>query len=201
VQQFPAHLELAREGDRADFLHVVIDGLVEIFATHIERETTLGMARPQNTFIVASVVLDRIYLESTRVLEPAKILMIPATAVRQAMVEDAAFATTIATELVDACRNNVRELKNQKLRSSLERLAAWMLLRDRETGAAHRFTIPFEKKILAAHLGIAPEALSRSFATLSKYNVVINGAEVEIRDTDALERLARLNPLIDDPNA
>ena len=26
MQQFPAHLELAREGDRADFLHVVIDG-------------------------------------------------------------------------------------------------------------------------------------------------------------------------------
>ena len=46
-----------------------------------------------------------------------------------------------------------------------------------------------------------PEALSRSFATLAKYNVVITGADVEIREPEALERLAKLNPLIDDPNA
>ena len=83
--------------------------------------------------------------------------MIPAMSVRKAMVEDGAFATMIATELADAYRNNVRELKNQKLRSSLERLAAWMLLRDRETGGTHRFTIPFEKKVLAAHMGIGPK--------------------------------------------
>lgn len=201
LQKFPMHLELVKEGERADFLHVVIDGSVEIFATHWERETTLEIIRPPNTFIVASVVLDRIHLKSARVLETARILMIPALSVRKAMVEDGAFATTIATELADAYRNNVRELKNQKLRSSLERLAAWLLLRDRETGSTHRFTLPFEKKVLAAHVGIVPEALSRSFATLAKYNVVITGADVEIREPQALERLAKLNSLIDDPNA
>lgn len=201
LQKFPARLELAREGDRADFLHVMIDGSVEIFATHVERETTLGIVRPPNTFIVASVALDRVYLASARILEPARILMIPGNSIRKAMVEDGAFATTIATELADAYRNKVRELKNQKLRPSLERLAAWMLLRDRETGGTRRFTIPFEKKVLAAHMGIAPEALSRGFATLAKYNVVINGAEVQIRELEALERLAKLNPLIDDPHA
>ncbi len=32
LQKFPARIELAREGERPDFLHVVIDGLVEIYA-------------------------------------------------------------------------------------------------------------------------------------------------------------------------
>ena len=41
-----AHLELVKEGERADFLHVVIDGSAEIFATHWERETTLEIIRP-----------------------------------------------------------------------------------------------------------------------------------------------------------
>lgn len=201
LQKFPARLELAREGDRADFLHVVIDGLVEIYATYFERETTLEVIGPPNIFIVASVVLDRINLRSARVLEPAKILLIPALAVREAMVEDGAFATTVAAELANSDRSNVRELKNQKLRSSLERLAAWIVLRDRESGRTHRFAIPFEKKVLAARVGIVPEALSRSFATLAKYNVVVTGSEVEILEPDALERLAKLDPLIDDPNA
>ena len=30
---------------------------------------------------------------------------------------------------------------------------------------------------------------------------MIKGADVEIREPEALERLAKLNPLIDDPNA
>ena len=63
LQKFPAHLELAREGERANFLHVVIDGSVEIFAKHGERETTLGIVRAPNTFIIASVALDRVNLE------------------------------------------------------------------------------------------------------------------------------------------
>ncbi len=30
LQRFPAHVELVREGDPPDFLHVVIDGQVEV---------------------------------------------------------------------------------------------------------------------------------------------------------------------------
>ncbi len=201
LQKFPTCVQLAREGDLGDFLHVVIDGLIEIYATHLDRETTLEIIGPPNAFVVASVVLDCIYLKSARVLTPATILLIPAEAVRKAMLEDGVFATRIAAALAEADRNTVRELKNQKLRSSLERLAAWLVLRDRQTGSSHRFTIPFEKKVLAAQMGIVPQALSRCFANLAKYNVMIKGAEIEILEPDALERLAKLNPLIDDADA
>ncbi|WP_446737731.1 hypothetical protein [Rhodoblastus sp. 17X3] len=65
------------------------NGSVKIFATHAERETTLEIVRPPNTFIVASVVLKHIYLKSARILEPAKILTIPAILIRKAMVHQA----------------------------------------------------------------------------------------------------------------
>ena len=81
-----------------------------------------------------------------------------------------------------AYRNVAQELKNQKLRTSLERLANWLVHRDKETGGAHRFVIPFEKKVLAARLGMAPEALSRAFATLAKFDVQIDGASVIVKD-------------------
>ncbi len=114
------------------------------------------------------------------------------------MRQDAGFATAIATELACAYRNVAQELKNQKLRSSLERLANWLVQRDKETGSLHRFDIPFEKKTLAARLGMAPEALSRAFATLAKYDVRVDGASVVVTDWTALERLAHPDPLIDD---
>lgn len=198
VQRFPAHTQLCREGERADFLYAVLSGAIELTASWLDRETTIAVIGSPHTFIVAAVVLDRLYLQSARVLEPSRILMLPSEPVRKAMRADAGFATAIAEEMANAYRNVAQELKNQKLRTSLERLANWLVHRDKETGGAHRFIIPFEKKVLAARLGMAPEALSRAFATLAKYDVRVDGASVIVKDWAALEKLAHPDPLIDD---
>ncbi len=198
AQRFPAHTQLTKEGEKADFLYAVLSGSVELSAAWQDRETTIAVIGPPHTFIVAAVVLDRLYLQSSHVLEPARILMLPSGSVRQAMRQDAGFATAVAAEMAIAYRTVAQELKNQKLRTSLERLANWLVHRDKETGGSHRFIIPFEKKILAARLGMAPEVLSRAFATLAQYDVRVDGATVIVKDWSALEKLAHPDPLIDD---
>ena len=117
------------------------------------------------------------------------------------MRRDAGFANHMAIELATAYRYVTKDLKNQKLRSGLERLANWLLQRDAETGGSHRVVIPFEKKVLAAQLGMVPENLSRGFASLARYGVKVHGAEVEISDPKALETLAKPDALIDDPSS
>ena len=198
VQRFPAHTRLTREGESADFLYAILSGAIELSASWGGRETTISVIGPPHTFIVAAVVLDRLYLQSAQTLEPARILMLPSESVRRAMATDAGFATAIAGEMAISYRIVAQELKNQKLRTSLERLANWLVHRDKETGGAHRFDIPFEKKVLAARLGMAPEALSRAFATLAKFDVRVAGAHVVVKDWAALEKLANPDPLIDD---
>lgn len=199
LHKFPERIDLAREGDAADFLHVVVSGAVELYARYRDRETTIEVIGPPNSFIAAAVVLDRPYLKSARVIEPARILMLPAASVRKALGEDAGFALRISTELATAYRYITKDLKNQKLRTGLERLANWLVWRDREVGASHRVLIPFDKKVLAAQLGMVPENLSRGFATLARFGVKVKGAQVEIGDPRALEQLAKPDPLIDDP--
>jgi len=198
LQRFPGSVELLREGDRADFLHVVVEGQVEVFATYRDRETTIAVYGPGQSFIVAAVVLDRVYLKSARTLSSARVLLIPSTAVHRVFAVDAAFARALTQELAVAYRDVVKELKNQKLRSSLERLANWLLAQDAETGSKASFTLPFEKKTLASRLGMAPEVLSRSFASLVPYKVLVNGSKVEIGDIDALRKLAKPAATIDD---
>lgn len=200
LQRFPAHVELVKEGWPADFLHVVVDGQVEVFAAYRDRETTVSVLGPGHSFIVAAVILDRVYLKSARALSPARILMIPADAVRQYFATDAAFARALAIELAIAYRGVVKELKNQKLRSSLERLANWLIASDIESGSKHRFVLPFDKKVLAARLGMAPEVLSRSFSALAPYRVKVSGPSIELGDLEALRKLAQPSPTIDDPD-
>ena len=146
VQRFPAHTQLTQEGERADFLYAVLSGDVELTASYLDRETTIAVIGPPHTFIVAAVVLDRLYLQSARVLEPSRILMLPAEPLRKAMRNDAGFATAIADEMANAYRNVAQELKNQKLRTSLERLANWWCIATRKPAEAIASPYPSRKK-------------------------------------------------------
>lgn len=198
LQRFPPHVELIREGDPADFLHLVIEGHVEVFARHQDRETTVSVVGPGNCFITAAVVVDRVYLKSARTLTSARVLLIPASAVRRCFERDAAFTRSLARDLALAYRSVVKELKNQKLRSGIERLANWLLVAQSEAGGGTTFKLPFEKKVLAARLGLAPEVLSRAFGTLAAYDVRVAGSRVEIRNHEALRKLAKPALTIDD---
>ena len=190
VQRFPQHLDLILEGQPADFLHIIVDGRVEMFSALRERETTVSILCANDCFIVASVLLDRIYLQSARVLQPARILMIPADLVRQLSREDLLFSQALINELAVSYRDMVRELKNQKLRTALERLANWILIYHKESGGLASFELPFNKHTLASHLGLAPAVLSRSFSALISYNVFVSGSRIIINDVAALEILA-----------
>lgn len=199
LQRFPAGVELIRESDPADFLYVVVEGTVEMFAEHAGRETTLAIILPLGLFILAAVLTDAPYLQSARTLERSRILMIPASAVREAMAADAAFSAAIVQELAAGYRDLVRHVKDQKLRPGVERLANWLLHAHDVQGCNGRVEIAIEKRLLASLLGMTPENLSRAFRTLRPYGVCVDGAVVTIVDRDDLARLAKPSRFIDDP--
>ena len=197
LQRFPQHVALISEGSLPDFLHVVVDGSVEMFCSHGGHETTIDIMQPVTTFILAAVIRDEVYLKSARTLTPAQILMIPANTVRDVFGRDAGFARAIVNELAERYRSVVRALKNEKLRSSAERLANWILQTNALQGDQHHIEMTFDKRTLASRLGMTPENLSRNFALLAKYGVKSSGRDIVIEDSSALKRFAKPNALID----
>lgn len=197
LQRFPAGTTLLLEGDQVDFLYVLLDGIVELEGTWNDRETTLAILRPVSTFILAAVVLDADGLMSARTVERSDILMLSGAAIRRVMDEDARFAVAVAQEMAGCYRGLVRTLKNHKLRGGLERLANYLITQRLRQGGDATFTLPHEKRMLASLLGMTPENLSRSLAALTDYGVEINGPKVTITRPQALERLAKPDPLID----
>lgn len=197
LQRFPERVVLIREGDPPDFLHIVIDGTVELFAGLGERESTMTVLSPVSTFILAAVLKDAVYLMSARTRTPSRILMIPSRNVRGAMEEDAAFARSIVTELANCYRGVVRNQKNLKLRTGVERLASYLAHQHIRQGGDGRLTLPIDKKTLASMLGMTPENLSRSFSILRRIGVTVDGPEITIESFDAVMETARTAPLID----
>jgi len=198
LQRFPEHVVLIDEGTLPDFLHIVVDGTVELFSRSAGHETTLDIIRPVTTFVLAAVIRDEIYLKSARTLTPTQILMLPAASVRDLFDRDAHFARAIVTELASRYRSLVRALKDQKLRNGAERLANWILNADRRQGGQGRVKLGHDKRTLASRLGMTPENLSRNLAGLSAHGVTGGGREILISDREALLRFAKPTPLIDD---
>ena len=198
LQTFPAQAELIREGDPADFLYIVMEGSIELFAKSNGRETTMAMVGPVNTFILAAVLKDAVYLMSARTVQRSRVLMIPTSNIRNAFENDSGFARSIVSELAGCYRAVVKDHKNLKLRSAVERLANRLIKSHLEQGANGSVQLSHDKRTLAALLGMTPENLSRAFNTLKPYGVLVKGNCIELNDLPALETLAKPNALIDD---
>lgn len=197
LQRFPERVVLIQEGDPADFLHVVIDGTVELFATLDDRHSTMTVLTPVSTFILAAVLKDAVYLMSARTRTTASVLMIPAQNVRDAMAEDAAFTRSIVAELASCYRGVVRNQKNLKLRTGVERLASYLAHQKFRQGGDNTFQLPVDKKTLASMLGMTAENLSRSFSVLRRSGVKVEGPKISVESIDDLIKTARFAPLID----
>ncbi len=108
------------------------------------------------------------------------------------------FARAIVTELAQCYRSVIKAQKDLKLRTSLERLANYLLRQQRHAGGGAAFELDFEKRRLASVLGMTPENLSRAFKGLQPYGVTVTGTRISIDNQADLERFAKPNPLIDD---
>lgn len=191
LQVFPPQLTLFEIGQHADFLHVLIDGLVELYATSAGRDTTIRVVEPVRSFILAAAVTDLPYLMSARTLVASRILLVPAALVREMIKQDIALMQATMHELALGYRDLVRALTDMKLRQSAERLGNLILQQDDRQGSRGTVQLRAEKRLLASLLGMTPENLSRAFGVLANHGIAVDGPQVTIIDRAALEDFSR----------
>jgi CRP/FNR family transcriptional activator FtrB len=198
LQTFPAQLDLIREGDRPTSCSWLSKAVWSSTPAATGGKPPWDIANPVSTSILAAVLRDAVYLMSARTLERSKLLLILSRDVVNVFQEDGAFVRAIVVELAGRYRGVVKQHKDLKLRTAVERLANRLLRYHRDQGAAGVLELRLEKRTLASMLGMTPENLSRAFNTLKPYGVEVDGATIRLTDLEALQVLAKPNPLIDE---
>ena len=197
AQNFPAGLELIQQGEPADFLHVVVEGSVELFSGWANNRCTMAVVDPIGTFILAACIKDAPYLMSARTLERSRIILVPASDLRAVFRRDPEFAVSVIGELASCYRAMVRHAKNLKLRNSRERLAAYLMKQAQGRFGDESFKLKIEKRLIASYLGMTPENLSRNLKALEPHGVKVEGQIVTIFDRKALETICPVDRLLD----
>lgn len=205
AQTLPARTVLCRQGEQADFLHIVLSGRVGLFGEGERDEALVEFFGAGDAFIMPAVMLGAPYLLTARLLDEGRILMWPAAAFRSQVKTNASLAYGAALLLSGYWRTLVSQIKDLKLLSAIERLSAFLLaLSPRESGPV-TVTLPGGRRLVAGRLGVTAQSLSRAFASLRPLGVSGTGREVSIADPARLREFAgaripaRLEPDPDRP--
>ena len=199
LQRFPKGTVLFEEGESADFLHVLLEGSVELsaHAADARNGTVVEILWPIDCFILAAVLTDKPYLMSARTLQPSRVLMLEAGNVRRRVAEDIELALIMMGALAGHFRRMVRQIKDLKLRNGTQRLGCFLLRLIDETGRDGVAELPFSKATLASRLGMTSESLSRALAALKAHGLETSGSRIVVRDRRRLEEIAQPYDLID----
>jgi CRP/FNR family transcriptional activator FtrB len=191
IKQFPARVDLLSERDRATTLYTLLQGSIELFSEHDDRRSTMAVISSVRPFVLASIT-DSINPMSARTLARSDLLLVPLPVIHRLMDTDPAFTRAIAYELAGDLRDTIQDFKSHRLRTSIERVAEWIIRSDQETGGTGAFVIPHDKCTLASYLGMEPESLSRNLASLAEAGVSVRGRRISLTDAAALARIARM---------
>jgi CRP/FNR family transcriptional activator FtrB len=198
LQRYPQDTLLFEEGQTPDFLHVLIDGAVELFAgTSDGKRTSIEIVKPVDSFILAAALTDTPYLMSARVIEPAQLWLIPTENLRKQMTQDNRFALKLTANLAGHFRSMVRQVKNLKLRNAAQRLGCYILALADEQGRTDHVELQYEKRLIASRLSMTSENLSRTFMILGDHGVRIQGKHIHIDDVEELRAFCKPDHLFD----
>jgi CRP/FNR family transcriptional activator FtrB len=151
----------------------------------------MAVIRVQRPFMLAAIG-DNVCPVSARTLARSDLLSVPLSIIHHLMNADPAFSWAIAYQLAGELRDLMEDFKGHRLRTSIERLAEWMIRSDQETGGTGAFVIPHDKCTLASYLGMEPESLSRNLASLAEAGVSVHGRQITLSNSAALARMARM---------
>lgn len=189
--RLPKNGLLFSEGEKAEWLHVLVSGGAEAFTTIGNKDCTILILEPSDVCMPAAALVEQNHLLSARALRSTRVLLLPATSVRSEMILCNDLACRLSLLLAGQLRVAIRTIKDLKTRSAPQRLAAFLLRLVDEKGIGRGAELTVSKAVLASRLGMSAETLSRSLQVVGDHGIGIRGHRVTLKDRDRVELYCR----------
>lgn len=189
---------LFRQGEKAEFLFVVIEGFIKLSRLSSHGEETVIHIFGRGESIAESVaVLGDDHTTTAEATGAATIARLPAALVAQVAREAPELALTILSESSAKIWALMDEIETLKAQTADQRVLRFLLSLCPAQSQSCSVRLPYTKGDIAASLGLKQETLSRSFARLKATGIDIDGRDAHISDVPALAaEIERLNRLV-----
>lgn len=180
---------LFSQGDPAKSVYAVLDGMVKLTRSLPNGDDVIvEVFHPGESFAEALAFKKAVYPVGAVALLDCRILAVP----NEAVISEISARPESFGAILGATYSHLHRLLVQieelKSTSGHRRLARYILAKAKLDRGKTVAELPFEKKVLAALLGIKPETLSRAFRRLEAYGLVVDGRTARVTDLTALRR-------------
>jgi len=187
IRRYPAGATLFIQGDRAEAVFVILDGWVKLFrTTRGGAESVIAVFSRGESFAEAAIFDRSVYPVSAMAINDSRLLLLPAGPFIAKLERNSAYALAMMASMSGRLRRLVRQIEQLTVRSSTERLAAFLLSLCEADSGSVMIRLPLEKALIAGRLGMQPETFSRALSKLRQHGVRCRGNEVTIQDVAAL---------------
>ncbi len=183
---------LFAHGERLRDLHILVAGFVACI--HVQpgnRQVAIDVLGPPAPLCLPAALLGLPTAAGVRTISSARFVLLPIAEITALLLDEPGLEAAFLEHALRDLHALTEEIANLKMRSSIQRLAAFLLdlISEPEVDPA-RFVLPYEKRFVAARIGCSQENLSRAFAVLRRIGVETKGGIVVIKDIVALKALA-----------
>ena len=180
------------QGDPAKAVFIVLSGFIKLSRmTPSGTEAVVAIMGRNRSFAEAMVLRGEPYPVSAEAISDCTLLQIDGVRLRQFLLENQEFAIRMLASTFVHLQGLVDQIERLKAHTGVQRVAQFLAdLTDEETGPCE-VRLPYNKRLIAGHLGMQPESLSRAFARLREHGVRVDASKAEIDDIATLRLLAQ----------
>ena len=178
------------QGDPARAVFIVLNGFVKLSRiTTNGHEAVVSILGRNRSFAEAMALRGTPYPVSAEAISDCTLLQIDGAKLRQFLLENQDFAIGLLASTFVHLHGLVEQIEKLKAHTGVQRVAQFLAdLTDVDEGEAE-VKLPYNKRLIAGHLGMQPESLSRAFARLRKHGVEIEADRAVIADIAELRAL------------
>lgn len=188
LESFEDAQTIFRQGDRALHVAIVLDGFVKLTRTaSCGDETLINICNVGESLYEALTPDGETYRVGAEAIGPTQVMKLSAPRFRYLLRESPAFAAAVIDEAMRKVSGLIGEIESLKGQTAEQRLARFLLSLCPPEVESCCIRLPYDKRLIAARLGVKQETLSRAFAKLREI-----GVRTETRDV-SIDNVARLS--------
>ena len=195
---------LFQEGDPAKAFYIILSGSVKLYRITPEgEEAVVGVFSRGDTFAECAMFMGGKFPVNAETVSQARLLPIEATTIRAQVLKNPDLAFHMLASASRHLKILVDQIAQIKMHTGTQRVAMYLaeLCAGRDSRMKRDGTVdialPYEKGLIANHLGMKPESFSRALARLKTLGVTSEGDHLKIKDVEALNEFAGTNVLHD----
>ncbi|MCC6948404.1 MAG: Crp/Fnr family transcriptional regulator [Bradyrhizobiaceae bacterium] len=185
------HEPLFRQGEPATAFFIMLDGWVKLYRITLSgEETVIHVLTKGDSFAEAVAFTGNRYPATAEAVSDARVVRIPADHIVRCIRESPDIALAMIASTSQHLHHLVQHVEQLKAQSGVQRVAEFLVSLAPVDQGRYEISLPYDKVLIAARLGLKPESLSRAFAKLRSVGVAVHAAHVEISDVAKLRQLA-----------